>query len=237
MASVKKWDGQRETLDDLSEATHYNEWIYQILRPYVGTRILEIGCGTGNLTGYLQKHGRVLAVDFHSGYLEAAKKNLKGLTGITYKKVNLEKGLTSLRAFHPDTLICVNVLEHLSNDQQVLERCFRLLPPGGRFLLFVPAFQFLFGTMDLSYGHFRRYSLPGLKEKVLRAGFEVEYCRYLNLLGILGWWFNGKILRRKIIPKSQMMLYNHVVRFSSKIERFLPKPIGLSLYCAARKPL
>ncbi len=236
MGSVKKWDGQRETLDDLSEATHYNEWIYKILKPYVGTRILEIGCGTGNLTGYLQKHGPVLAVDFHAGYLQTAQKKLKFLSGITYKKIDLEKSLTSLRAFHPDTLICVNVLEHLSNDQQVLNRCFRLLPPGGRLLLFVPAFQFLFGTMDLSYGHFRRYSLSELRNKMERTGFQVDYCRYLNLLGVLGWWLNGKILKKKIIPKSQMLLYNKVVRYSSKIEKFLPKPLGLSLFCVGQRP-
>jgi SAM-dependent methyltransferase len=236
MSSSKKWDGQRETLDDLSEAVHYNEWIYQILRPYVGTRILEIGCGTGNLTGYLRKHGPVLAVDFHSGYLDAAKKNLKGLSGITYRKVDLEKSLASLRAFHPDTIICVNVLEHLSNDGQVLNRCLRLLPPGGKLLLFVPAFQFLFGTMDLSYGHFRRYSLLELRGKMETAGFRVDYCRYLNLLGVFGWWLNGKVLKRKIIPKSQMLLYDKVVRYSSKIEKFLPKPLGLSLFCAGQRP-
>ncbi len=236
MGASEKWDGQRETLDDLSEAVHYNEWIYQILRPYVGTRILEIGCGTGNLTGYLRRHGPVLADDFHSGYLEAAKKNLKGLSGITYKKVNLEKNLSFLRSFRPDTLICVNVLEHLSDDQRVLDRCLSLLPPGGRLLLFVPAFQFLFGTMDVSYGHFRRYSLSELKNKMEAAGFRVEYCRYLNLLGVLGWWLNGKILKKKIIPKSQMLLYDKLVRFSSKIEKFLPKPLGLSLFCAGQKP-
>jgi SAM-dependent methyltransferase len=236
VGSLKKWDGQRETLDDLSEAVHYNEWIYQMLRPYVGTRILEIGCGTGNLTGYLQKHGRVLAVDFHAGYLEAAKENLKGLSGITFKRINLEKNLASLRAFRPDTLICVNVLEHLSNDQQVLDRCLSLLPAGGRLLLFVPAFQFLFGTMDVSYGHLRRYSLSDLKSKMETAGFQVDYCRYLNLLGVFGWWLNGKILKKKIIPKSQMLLYDKVVRYSSKIERFLPRPLGLSLFCAGQKP-
>ncbi len=235
MTSVKKWDGQRETLDDLAEAIHYNEWIYQILRPYVGTRILEIGCGIGNLTRYLQKHGPVLAVDFHPGYLETAKKNLKGLSGVIFKKINLEKRLVSLRSFQPDTLICVNVLEHLSNDQQVLKRCLTLLPPGGRLLLFVPAFQFLFGTMDLSYGHYRRYSKKNLKSMMETAGFQVDYCRYLNLLGVFGWWLNGKILKRKIIPKSQMLLYDKVVQFSSRIEKFLPKPLGLSLFCVGRK--
>jgi hypothetical protein len=89
--------------------------------------------------------------------------------------------------------------------------------------------------MDSSYGHFRRYYQEELNEKVSAAGFEIKYCRYLNLLGILGWWLNGKIFKRKIIPKGQMMLYDHIVWFSQKIEHFLPKPIGLSLFCVGLK--
>lgn len=235
MSSPKAWDGQRETLDDLSSAVHYNRWIYGMLRPYLGSRIMEIGCGTGNLTGDFARHGRVLAVDMHEGYLKEARRRLKGIQGVSFLKINLERPLRELKRFGADTIVCVNVLEHLKDDHGVLTRCLRLLKPGGKLLLFVPAFQFLFGSMDKSYGHFRRYSRSGLQEKVARAGFSVKYCRYLNLLGVAGWWWNGKILKKKIIPKSQMMLYDSVVRFSSKIERFLPKPIGLSLFCVGAK--
>ncbi len=103
-------------------------------------------------------------------------------------------------------------------------------------MFFVPALPYLYGSMDESYGHFRRYDRKDLYQKMERAGFQVEYCRFLNLLGIFGWWLNGKVLRRKIIPRSQMMLYDRVVWFSQHVEKFLPKPIGLSLFCAATKP-
>jgi SAM-dependent methyltransferase len=235
MSSSKIWDGQRETLDDLSAAVHYNAWINQMLRPHLGSRILEIGCGTGNLTGFFAKHGQVLAVDTHPGYLVEARKRLKGARNVSFQKVNLDHQLPSLKRFGADTIVCVNVLEHLEKDHKVLVQCRDLLKPGGKLLLFVPALQSLFGSMDESYGHFRRYSRFELGQKVSKAGFQVEYCRYLNLLGILGWWLNGKILRRKIVPKGQMMLYDRVVWFTSKIERFLPKPIGLSLFCVGQK--
>lgn len=231
-----KWDGQRETLDDLAEAVHYNHWIYQMLQPFLGGRILEIGCGTGNLTGDLALHGKILAVDLHSGYLLAAKARLKGRSGISFKKVDLGKGLLSLKAFKADTIVCVNVLEHLFDDRQVLEHCYKLLPPGGKLLLFVPALPSLYGSMDKSYGHFRRYALGDLRDKMLETGFQVDFCRYLNLLGVLGWWFNGKILKRKIIPKSQILLYDRVVRLIARIEKYLPRPIGLSLFCVGLKP-
>lgn len=236
MSAPRKWDGQRETLDDLSDAVNYNHWIYGILKPYLGNRILEIGCGTGNLTGYFAKHGKVLAVDMHPGYLAAARERLKKNNRVSYKKVDLEKDLNSLAPFKPDTIVCVNVLEHLEKDRKVLERCLRLLPPGGRFLVFVPALPWLFGTMDESYGHYRRYTLPELNEKIAAAGFKVDYCRYLNLLGVLGWWWNGKVLKRKIIPKAQILIYDWIVQFSGKVERFLPKPLGVSLFAVGRKP-
>ncbi len=229
------WDGQRETLDDLSAAINYNRWIYGILRPYIGKRILEIGCGTGNITSFLAQHGQVLATDLHSGYLKSAQKRLKGTKGIRFKKINLDDSLSSLRGFKADSIICVNVLEHISNDNAVLKECYKLLPPGGKLMLFVPALQFLFGTMDKSYGHHRRYDRRELIQKIEKAGFKVDYCRYLNLLGILGWWLNGKILKRKIIPKGQMLLYDRIVSVSQHIEKYLPKPIGLSLFCAATK--
>jgi SAM-dependent methyltransferase len=235
MGDSKIWDGQRETLDDLSGAIHYNKWIYEMLRPHLGKRILEIGCGTGNLTRDFAEHGKVLAVDVHEGYLGQARQRLKGFKQVSFRKINLENQLPSLKPFGADTIVCVNVLEHLKDDHRVLTRCLELLKPGGKLLLFVPALQSLFGSMDKSYGHFRRYSRGRLEHKVAAAGFEVEYCRYLNLLGVLGWWFNGKILRRKIVPRSQIMLYDRVVSFTSKVERFLPKPLGLSLFCVGEK--
>ena len=230
-----KWDGQRESLDDLSEAVHYNEWIYKMVRSYLGQRILEIGCGTGNLTGYLSRHGQVLSVDVHEGYLQAARKRWGDQKNVRFQRVDLSRDLRALKKFRPDTLLCVNVLEHLSDDGAVLSRCHELLPPGGNLLLFVPAFQFLFGSMDATYGHHRRYSLAGLTQKMERAGFRVTYGRYLNLLGVLGWWFNGKILKKKIIPKSQMLLYDRILIFSSLLERYLPKPLGLSVFCVGQK--
>lgn len=124
-----KWDGQRESLDDLSEAVHYNEWIYRMVLPYLGQRILEIGCGTGNLTGYLGQHGPVLSVDVHEGYLRVARERWGDQKNIRFQKVDLDRDLRSLKKFRPDTLLCVNVLEHISNDGAVLLRCHELLPP------------------------------------------------------------------------------------------------------------
>jgi SAM-dependent methyltransferase len=232
----KKWDGQRETLDDLNLAVNYNRWIYENTAPHLGKRVLEVGCGTGNITGFLAQGRNVLAVDIHEGYLTEAQKRWGKRKNIRFQKFNLEKGLSAFKSFRPDTIISVNVLEHIETDQAFLKESLKLLPEGGRILIFVPAFQWLFGSMDTSYGHHRRYSKTSLNGKLEKAGFEVRYCRYLNLLGIAGWWLNGKILKRKIIPKGQMLLYDQILRFVAPVERFLPKPIGLSLLSVGVKP-
>jgi len=227
---------QRETLDDLSLAVQYNRWIYRIIRPFLGLRILEIGCGTGNITHYLTDHGHVCAADVNDHYLEEARKNLRGARNVQYRHINLEKNLRSLKSFLPDTIVCVNVLEHVENDRQTLQECLRLLPGGGHLLVFVPALQSIYGTMDESYGHFRRYSKGELNAKTQEAGFKNVECRYMNLPGIPGWWLNGKVLRRKIIPKGQMLLYDKLVPLIQKAETILPPPIGMSIFSASYKP-
>lgn len=236
LKSRDPWDGQRETLDDLREAVHYNRWIYANVERFLGKRILEVGCGTGNITGFLAQGRQVLAVDVHEGYLAEAKKHLSAGKNLKFQKLDLKRGLPAFKAFKPDTIITVNVLEHIETDDKFLMAAFDLLPPGGRVLAFVPAFQWLFGSMDESYGHHRRYSKKTLNAKLEKAGFEIEYCRYLNLLGVLGWWVNGKILKRKIIPKGQMLLYDQILRISAPVEKYLPKPLGLSLLSVGVKP-
>jgi SAM-dependent methyltransferase len=235
-SQTESWDGQRETLDDLALAVNYNEWIYKVVRPFLGQRIMEIGCGTGNITRYLTDHGHVCAVDVNKTYLDAARRYLKDRPNVKYHLINLERPLGSLRSFHPDSIVCVNVLEHLENDRQALQECHRLLPGGGHLLIFVPALQSIYGSMDKSYGHFRRYARRELLDKVTEAGFKVVDCHFLNLPGVPGWWFNGQILNRQIIPKAQMLLYDKLVPFIRGVEENLPLPFGLSLFCAAYKP-
>jgi SAM-dependent methyltransferase len=174
-------------------------------------------------------------MDVHEGYLRAARARLKGRKNVRFGKLGKPGDLKSKRSFRPDTVVCVNVLEHIPDDLGVLRDCHRLLPKGGRVLVFVPALQWLYGSMDATYGHHRRYGKEGLEKLMARAGFKVGASRYLNLLGILGWWINGKLLRRSIVPKGQMLLYDQVVRIVGSFERFLPRPIGLSLFCAGIK--
>jgi SAM-dependent methyltransferase len=134
-----------------------------------------------------------------------------------------------------DTIVCANVLEHVEDDRLALTNMRAILRGGGRLLLLVPAHPFLFGTMDQADEHFRRYTRSTLTNRVRAAGFEVERLYQMNALGIVAWFVNGKLLRRRLIPSTQYGLYNRLVPTLARAERgILRPPVGLSLVCIAR---
>ena len=232
----KDWDAQLETLDDLSEAVHYNRWIYQMMEPYLGSRVLEVGCGIGNMTRFLAEGREVLGSDIHRGYIALARKSLAHRKNISFKQIDLEKKFPLLGKFKPDTIVCINVLEHIRGDVGFIKECFRILPPHGRLLIFVPALPYIYGTMDEHYGHFRRYFKSELIQKMEENGFSGLKSRYLNLLGVFGWWWNGLVLKKSIVPKGQILIYDQLIRLMAPVEKWLPKPLGLSLFYAGEKP-
>ena len=230
-------DFQEETLDHLSKATNYNRWIFEMVKPYLGEKVLEVGCGTGNMTGMLADHCRkILSVDVNGGYLEKAKSRWRQKTNLSFRKIRYEERFAHKNGLKPDTIVCVNILEHIQNERKALKDYRKTLPRGGKLLVFVPAIPSLYGSMDISYGHFRRYDKKELETKITEAGFELVNSRYLNLVGILGWWWNGKILKKAIVPENQIGLYDLAIGIIMPIEKWLPKPIGLSLFCVGRKP-
>ena len=139
-----------------------------------------------------------------------------------------------LWARHLDTIVCLNVLEHIEDDRGVLRRLHDSLAPGGRLLLLVPAHQWLFGSIDRAIDHHRRYERAGLVRKLEEAGFLVEHTQFFNRLGVLGWWLNGKILGRTRVPGFQLHLQNLLVPLL-RAEMYAPLPFGLSLVAVARR--
>ncbi len=229
----RKNGGQLETLDDLSKAVNYNKWIFDLIKPHLGKRVLEVGCGTGNIIQYMT-HKNILGVDIEKVYINIAKERFKNKKNIKFQLFDLGKSLGSFKKFKPDTIICINVLEHIEKDEKFIKECESLLSPGGKLIIFVPAMPSLYGEMDKTYGHFRRYTKSEVVQK-LRKKFKVENGEYLNISGIFGWWLNGKILKRKIIPQDQMMLYDRVFKYVFMLEKIIPKPFGLSVFVVGEK--
>jgi glycosyltransferase involved in cell wall biosynthesis len=225
-----------KTLLRLARAERYNRWMFEQLAPWLGQRVLEIGAGIGNLTRYLLGRELVLATDLNPRYLR--------ILGNTFERhTRVEVASLDLGAFDPaplaerrlDTILCLNVLEHVEDDRGALRRLRATLAPGGRLLLLVPAHQALYGAIDRAIHHHRRYERNGLVALLEATGFQVEHTGFFNRLGVVGWYVNSVLLGRTRVPAIQLGVQNALVPLL-RVERKLGLPFGLSLIAVARRP-
>jgi 2-polyprenyl-3-methyl-5-hydroxy-6-metoxy-1,4-benzoquinol methylase len=227
-----------QTLSILEEAPAYHRWIIEKINPWLRGKILEVGCGTGNLTELLLQHGKVIPSDVNEAYLRTVERKFKG-------RFNLGVPLRwDIQTLPPpdlegpmDTIVCSNVLEHIEEDEEALGHCFRLLSPGGRLILLVPALKWLYNSLDQELGHCRRYSRAELVQKLKNQGFRIARVMFFNGFGVLGWFVNGTILRRRILPRRQARLFNRMVPLFLRIEKGVPTFIGQSLIAIGEKEM
>jgi SAM-dependent methyltransferase len=216
------------TLERLAAAPRYNRWMFDRLRRWVGNQVLEIGSGIGNLSDFLVDRRRVVLTDTDPSYLERLRAKYAGRSNIEVARLYLPTIDGKLASERFDTVICLNVLEHVQDDRRSLAVIQSLLRTGGRLVLLVPALPAIFGTLDTALGHYRRYTPRELREKFAAAGLALRHLEYFNLAGILGWWFTGRVLRRRLIPEGSLALYDAFVPLF-RLERFVPWRIGQSL--------
>ncbi len=222
-------DIEYETLCNLSKAARFNRWMYSEIRPFVGARVLEVGAGIGNLTKHLVGRDLVVATDVNKHYLDILKRIFKNYGRVRIEQLDVSCfEVEHFKQYSLDTVVCLNVLEHIEDDVNALKKVFDVLEPQGRLVLLVPAGKFLYGSLDTNLNHFRRYDKEEIKYKMESVGYEVERTFYFNLAGVLGWLMNGRIVRSKKIPSLQLKLYNFLLPLF-KLEQFLKIPFGLSL--------
>ena len=224
------------TLFILEGADAYHRWIFEKIRPYLGRDILEVGCGIGNLTELLLSQGRVIAADVNGGYLQTVENkfrhhlNLKGVLLWDIRQAPPKNLATPI-----DTIVCSNVLEHIGEEDDVLKSLYHLLPAGGKLIILVPAIKALYNVFDKELGHLRRYSRSELTQKLTRNGFRICSLKYFNLFGILGWFVNGTLLRRRLLPERQIGIFNKMVPLFIWMERIIPTLVGQSLIVVGEK--
>jgi SAM-dependent methyltransferase len=135
-----------------------------------------------------------------------------------------------------DSIVMVNVLEHILDDSGALVTCLAHLRPGGNIVLYVPALNGLYTDWDRKVGHFRRYSKPRLRAVVDEAGLRVVQLRYVNLLAMPVWLITGRILKRSETIGSTLGLWDRTgTVVSRKLESRIRVPIGLNLFCVAQR--
>lgn len=223
------------TLRRLRRARRYNEWVWSLLEPHVGDRVLEVGCGVGNFTCYLANRDLVVATDNNERYLDMLRHSVGHLDNIKVERVNWNgPDLERLRAFAFDTIICLNVLEHIERDGDALATFATLLKPNGRLVLQVPAMKALYGELDRALNHYRRYDRDELIAKLCEHGFAIDEARYFNIPGIVGWYINAVLLKRRTVPGVQSRIANLLVPWL-RLERRMDLTCGMALVAIGRK--
>ena len=206
----------------------YNRWMFERLRPWIGRSVLEIGSGIGNLSAFLVDRERLVLTDTREEYLSRLRRRFAGKANISVARLYLPDDDRAVAGQRFDTIICLNVLEHIDDDISALHAIRRLLAPSGRLVLLVPALPALYGTIDRALGHHRRYHRSGLADLLRATGFTPAHIEYFNIAGIPGWWFAGRVLRRELIPGGSLKLYDALVPLF-RLERFIPWRVGQSL--------
>jgi glycosyltransferase involved in cell wall biosynthesis len=227
-------DAGYTTLRRVEVLHRYNGFLWDLMQPFIGRRILEVGAGTGLLTRFLAQRERVLATELDPEYVELLRRTFADNPNVEIRPLDLaqlgEDGIPR-RAF--DTVVCSNVLEHIEDDGKALAAMRDVLEPGGRVVLIVPALQNLYGSIDRAIHHYRRYSRDELTRKLERAGLTVEHVSYFNMLGVPGWYLNARVLKRQSVPGVQARINDWLVPWLRLERRFGP-PVGMSLLAVAR---
>jgi SAM-dependent methyltransferase len=169
-------DHVHDTLDVLSSANAYNQWMFEEIKPYLGRRILEIGSGIGNFTAALASTNpeAIVVTDTSASYLSRLRDRLDGAATISTQVWDLNDPPAERLQNFADAAVCLNVLEHIPDDRLALRNILASLAPGGRMVALVPAHRWLFGSLDERLGHCRRYEKFELETRVREAGFEIE---------------------------------------------------------------
>jgi SAM-dependent methyltransferase len=223
-------------LDSMAEAENYYRWILSHFTSFLGKRVLEIGAGTGTFSSFLLNEvpdSELTLLEPAANLYPTLERRYEGNARVAVIQGRLEEHANSLSA---DSVVLVNVLEHVQNDQDYLEMIYRILNPRGNLLLFVPAVPHLYGSLDEAFGHFRRYTKNDLRRKLQGGGFRLERLRYVNLPGVASWFIAAKLLRLKSLEPADVRFYDRwVVPWCSKLEDLWPPPIGQSLLAVALK--
>jgi glycosyltransferase involved in cell wall biosynthesis/phospholipid N-methyltransferase len=223
-----------EILERLNRAPRFTSWMADVLRPFVGQRVLEIGAGTGNMSIHLMPRPTYWATDVNPHYLDYLLTLRATRPYMRVARTNAMERDTYPRGQSFDTVVCLNVVEHVEDDLRALRNIRDVLEDGGRAIILVPYGPGLYGTLDEVLGHFRRYTVEQLTAVADQAGFRIERVLKFNRPGVPAWWLNGRILHRRSFGLGQIRVLNLLTPLFRLVDGWLPLP-PLSIIAILRK--
>ncbi len=229
-----------QNLHAIQEAGAFTDWMYAQIRPHIQGCTLEIGSGTGTYSAKLIRDfpgQSIILTDIDPVYVQQLQATYQEKTNISCRELNLDDQTPAPDLIGKvDTIVMLNVLEHIENDEQALRALQELLSPEGRLIVLVPAHPCLYNVIDKAVGHFRRYTRARVESVTQRASLQIESLFFFNAVSIIPWWIQGSLLKQPAIRSGSLTLFDRLVPVFALIERFiLRKKVGISLITVLKK--
>ena len=231
-----------ETLENIAAADQFNRWMFETVRQYIQPgNILEVGSGIGNISQFFIDSGSRIALsdirENYCGFLEdkfSDAANLDDILKLDLVHPNFDREYaTYLESF--DNLYALNVIEHIEDDVLALANCKKLLKPGGRIIILVPAYKVLYNRFDENLYHYRRYTRKTMAKVFDQNDFEIKKAVHFNFVGIFGWYVLGGIFNKAVIPSLSLGVYNQLVPVIRLVDKLVFNQIGLSVILVGNK--
>src|SRR5688572_15175627 len=221
-----------DDLETMQGAKRYAAHLFELFRPYVGRRVLEVGCGIGTLSERLAGVAdHVVGIEPNPSCAVQVRDHMRAEPKFSLRECSLEEcDPVELTSHRFDTVFCVNVLEHIEDDAAALATFTHVVQPGGHVLIWVPAVPAAYGPLDAELGHHRRYTKASLSRAFAGAKLEIVSLRYTNPIGLIGWMYNSHVGRSTTHSPLQIKFFETMVApWALPLDRLIPPPLGLSL--------
>jgi len=226
----------------MAQMRSYPKYLFQLIESCIGRRVWEIGVGHGQYTDWLLEAGLdVLATDIDRECIQSLASRHPENAHLHIAEVDLtnEKSVRQVSTFAADSIVCLNVLEHIENDVQALRWIRESTASGAMLGLIVPAHPRLYGRMDSEAGHYRRYTRHDMARVLTSAGWNIRRLRYVNFVGAVGWWYHNRWRKNAgLADKSVNQQMRSADRWLPAVARMtdplLGYVVGLSLVVHAR---
>lgn len=235
------------SLDKLAVLENYHQWILEEIRPFLGTRLVEIGAGTGTFTEFLviahltsNPAAQLAAFEPSEHYYRKLQEKLRGRYPdlIQAGRLTATQGYLHASPQGFDTIVMINVLEHIEKDLDAVRTVHQSLAPGGTYITFVPALSWLYSPFDKAVGHYRRYEKTHLEEVLRQGGFTVVKAKYMDCMGVLPWYLLNVIGGSQSINPRLARLYDTwFVPVTKWMERLGEPCVGKNILMVGRKAI
>jgi 2-polyprenyl-3-methyl-5-hydroxy-6-metoxy-1,4-benzoquinol methylase len=223
------------TLEVLTEAKNYNRWIADNFYPYIQAPLLEFGSGIGNISELISSYTPLCLTDTDEQLLAHLNDKFSHINDVSVNFFDITQPPPENLVESFQTVIGINVLEHVEDDEKALLHLGNVLKPSGRLLLLVPSKKWAYTELDRELGHFRRYEKKELGEKLAKASFQIEKLYFFNIVGLMSWIIRDKIQRSGGLRPYQVSSFDTIVPILKFIESKVSMPLGISLIAIAQK--